>query len=184
MLNEIYKQISINLSKLDIPYIIIGGQAALLYMEPRFTYDIDITLDIDIDDSSKLIKLCNELNWKILVENPIEFISETMVLPVISNQENIRIDFIFSNTYFEKEAIHNPNIIEIEGTDINFCSFENLIIFKIFSNRQKDLDDVYQMLKNKQNYNIKLIYKHLLELGSYIDKDLITQFNLIKNRVS
>jgi hypothetical protein len=32
----------------QIPYIVIGGQAVLLYGEPRLTRDINITLGIEI----------------------------------------------------------------------------------------------------------------------------------------
>ncbi len=180
MLSEIYQTLSYILSKNNIPYLIIGGQATLLYMEPRFTYDIDITIDIDIKECNKIFEICKESGWKILVESPYDFILETMVLPVLIEPESIRIDFIFSNTKFEREAINHPNIIEINGVKVNFCSLEYLIVFKIFSGRQRDLDDVNSMLRNNRNFNVQLIEKHLLELGSMIDVDLLKIYNNLK----
>ena len=48
-----FKEIIIRIAKAfkenNIPYIIIGGQAVLLYGEPRLTRDIDIILGLSID---------------------------------------------------------------------------------------------------------------------------------------
>lgn len=95
MLNELIRNIASNLDDLKIPYIIIGGQAALLYREPRFTNDIDITLGIDINEIEKILILCENLGFRILVDNPIEFAEQTMVLPAYDNSNSFRIDFIF-----------------------------------------------------------------------------------------
>ena len=43
-------------NKNGIPYMIVGGQAILLYGEPRMTQDIDITLGFDIDEYEKIKK--------------------------------------------------------------------------------------------------------------------------------
>lgn len=42
------------LRKRKIPYMIIGGQAVLLYGEPRLTKDIDIALGITIKKLSSI----------------------------------------------------------------------------------------------------------------------------------
>jgi hypothetical protein len=49
MFEETLIKIANFLNHLSIPYMIIGGQAVLLYGEPRLTRDIDITLGIDIE---------------------------------------------------------------------------------------------------------------------------------------
>ena len=47
MFEEILSNIGSSLKKHNIPYMIIGGQAVLLYGEPRLTRDIDITLGVN-----------------------------------------------------------------------------------------------------------------------------------------
>ena len=49
MFQLLLKKIAFELSSNSIPYMVIGGQAVLLYGEPRLTKDIDITLGIGID---------------------------------------------------------------------------------------------------------------------------------------
>ncbi len=46
MFKELITKIGDALNRKSIPYMIIGGQAVLIYGEPRLTRDIDITLGI------------------------------------------------------------------------------------------------------------------------------------------
>jgi len=56
VLNQLYKKLSKGLKKHHISYIITGGQAAMLYREPRYTNDIDITVGIGTEDADKLFE--------------------------------------------------------------------------------------------------------------------------------
>jgi hypothetical protein len=49
MLELLLERIGRSLRATGIPYMIIGGQAVLLYDEPRLTKDIDITLGAGLD---------------------------------------------------------------------------------------------------------------------------------------
>jgi hypothetical protein len=56
MFEKLLSKLGKRLGLARIPYMVIGGQAVLLYGEPRLTRDIVITLGIGIDDLEKLIK--------------------------------------------------------------------------------------------------------------------------------
>lgn len=43
-----------------VPYMVIGGQAVLIYGEPRLTKDIDITLGVDVDGLPRTTPECSE----------------------------------------------------------------------------------------------------------------------------
>jgi hypothetical protein len=43
MFQQLLETIALGLEKRGIPYMVIGGQAVLLYGEPRLTRDIDVT---------------------------------------------------------------------------------------------------------------------------------------------
>jgi hypothetical protein len=47
MFEELHAGLATKLDEHHLPYMIIGGQAVLLYGEPRLTKDIDITLGVD-----------------------------------------------------------------------------------------------------------------------------------------
>ncbi|GAF75408.1 unnamed protein product, partial [marine sediment metagenome] len=61
MFEEILAKLARALDKNNIPYMIIGGQAVLLYGEPRLTRDIDVTLGDDIDILPKIIEVTKYL---------------------------------------------------------------------------------------------------------------------------
>lgn len=47
------------MNKSQIPYMVIGGQAVLLYGEARLTKDIDITLGAGVDHLDKRVKFAS-----------------------------------------------------------------------------------------------------------------------------
>lgn len=105
-IKRICKELNIN----QIPYIIIGGQAVLLYGEPRLTRDIDITLGINTDRLLDILQITKKLKLQPLPDDVKTFVEETMVLPVLG-RKGIRVDFIFSYTDYERKAITRANKI-------------------------------------------------------------------------
>lgn len=101
--------------------MIIGEQAGLNYREPRFANDINIPLGKGVEAVNIILRICQDLNFRILVENPIDFTSQTMVMPVYDEGSKIRIDFIFSTTHYERVAIAQAKMIKIDGYEIAFC---------------------------------------------------------------
>lgn len=95
--------------------MIIGGQAVLVYGTPRLTRDINMTLGIDTDKFAIIEQICNELVLKILPENPQAFADETKVLPAEDPESAIRVDFIFSFTPYEAQAMKRVNEIAMDG---------------------------------------------------------------------
>jgi len=67
MFKKLLKKIANELNTHNIPYMVIGGQAVLLYGEPRLTKDIDITLGIGIDGLKDINSIIQKLNLKALV---------------------------------------------------------------------------------------------------------------------
>ncbi len=90
MFEELLAKIGEALTKRKIPYMIIGGQAVLLYGEPRLTRDIDIALGINIDRLSEIVEISKELNLEVLPENVEDFVKRTYVL--LTKDININIE--------------------------------------------------------------------------------------------
>jgi len=75
--------------------MVIGGQAVLLYGEPRLTKDIDVTLGVGVDHLDRLKAIVNRLGFKYLTDRVDDFVKETMVLPVIDQKSGIRLILFF-----------------------------------------------------------------------------------------
>ena len=63
MFDHLLEQIANSLDAAGIPYMIVGGKAVLLYGEPRFTRDIDVTLGIGTDRLEELLRLVDARGW-------------------------------------------------------------------------------------------------------------------------
>jgi hypothetical protein len=163
--------------------MVIGGQALLIYGEPRFTNDIDITLGVGAERLDSILEIAKEINLLPAVANPEEFVNQTMVLPMKDKISSYRVDFIFSYTQFEKGAISRVNIVNLDGIDVAYASLEDTVIFKLFAGRAKDLDDVQNILLNNENINRELIISTLSELGKAVDIDLLSRFKEIENKI-
>lgn len=159
----------------DIPYIIIGGQAVLLYGEPRLTKDIDITIGLNIDALDKITKILKNIKLDPIPEDYRQFVKRTMVLPLIDKESGIRADIIFSFSEFEKSAIKRANVVKIEDTDVKYVSLEDLVIFKVFSGRPRDMEDARLILIKNKEADVTYIKEKLKEL-SFEDNDFLTKF--------
>lgn len=145
MFERLLEKVVLALDKACIPYRIIGGQAVLLYGEPRLTRDIDITLGATLERLDDVLSLVRGIHLKPLVD-PKTFTRKTMVLPCNEPQMNIRLDFIFPHSSYEQQALERVRVVKTGAAQVQFASPEDLIIHKVISGRPRDLEDVKSIL--------------------------------------
>jgi len=169
------------LKKAEIPYMVIGGQATIQYGEPRFTKDIDITVALTPFNLDRFLKTI-EKRFRILPENPHRFIQETWVLPAMHQKTEIRVDFVFSITPFEREAVQNARKIIIERVPIYYISPEDLVVQKISAGRPRDIEDAKGvLLVQGKNLDLKKITKKLKVLAQgREEKEILDRWKRLK----
>jgi len=184
MIEKLIHNIARQLDRQTIPYMIIGGQAVLLYGRPRLTRDIDITLGVDTDELESIEILCKKLKLRILVENARDFAQDTKVLPTEEPNSRVRVDFIFSFTPYEAQAIKNANKVSMEGYPVKFASCEDLIIHKMVAGRAIDEEDVKSVLAgNRDTLDFRYIEKWLSEFAKISGHEGISlRFNSLIGR--
>ena len=161
----------------------IGGQAVLLYGEPRLTRDIDIALGIGLEGITLIKDLIKKLSFKILVENPDEFIRKTMVLPVIDDKTGIRIDFIFSFSEYEKGAIERAIDVKFGDVIVKFASLEDVVIHKIVAGRNRDIEDVKLILLKNPEYDVDYIIKWLRKFDKSLNENFESVFKKLLKEI-
>lgn len=180
MFEETLARIGSCLKKHNIPYMIIEGQAVLLYGEPRLTRDIDITLGISPERLKELLTVVQELSLKPIPEDIEPFVQQTMVLPALDKNTGIRVDFIFSFTPYETEAIKRARKIPVLDQEVCFASPEDVIIHKIFAGRARDIEDVRAILLKNPEINLQHIRNWLKEFDASSDeKNFLKTFEKI-----
>lgn len=142
-------RLSQTLEQRHIPFMLIGGQAVLLHGHPRVTEDIDVCLGVDPTQLSTVREVCTALALKELPADVEKFVRETFVLPAKHEPTAIRIDFVFSTTPYERQAIARAVLVELGGAQIPFAAAEDLIIHKLFAGRPRDLEDAVGVVRRK-----------------------------------
>jgi hypothetical protein len=150
--------------------MVIGGQAVLLYGEPRLTKDIDITLGVGVDRLGDMKTIINRLGMKFLTDNVDDFVKETMVLPVLEEKSGIRVDFIFSFSPYERQAIARARNVLFGRKAIKFAALEDVIIHKMIAERPRDIEDVQSILIKNPGYDFRYIETWLGEFDAALDK--------------
>ena len=132
----------------EIEWAVAGGLAMHFYGSPRMTKDVDIIASNDISLTPR---------------HPLTFGGSSYILKVGKN--NVQLDWIVrSDGYRElyrkalKEAISLPNGLRI-------VTPEWLVILKFNAGRQKDLDDIVFLLKQKKLVARSLVKQKIVETG-------------------
>jgi len=181
MFQKLLKKIANELNAHNIPYMVIGGQAVLLYGEPRLTKDIDITLGIGIGRLKEVNSIMQKVNLKILVDE--NFVQNTMVLLAIDEKTGIRVDFIFSFSLYEKQAIKRATDIKFGYTIVKYASLEDLVIHKIIAGRAIDIEDVRSIILKNPDYDAKYIKRWLQKFDKSLNEKFLKVFQRIVKEI-
>jgi len=129
----------------QIPYAVIGGIAALIHGGMRTTQDVDITIYTEIDQLEGVYKLF-EKDFVAIRPDAMEFFQRFFVLSLRHRQTQIRVDVAAALSGLERDAITRSERRRFGQVEINVCSVEDLIIFKLFAARDKDMADVKTLI--------------------------------------
>jgi hypothetical protein len=179
MFQSLLVRLSEALEKSKIPYMVIGGQAVLVYGEPRFTKDIDITLGTGVDRLEEVLGLVDSLGWKVLPPAPAEFVQKTMVLPCADPSSGVRLDLIFSFSPYERQAMERVRRFTFLGKEVCFASPEDLVIHKVVSGRPRDWEDVRTVQLKNPGLDRVYIEKWLREFEKALERPLVENWKKI-----
>lgn len=177
MLEQILEGMAREFDRRAIPYMLIGGQAVLIYGEPRLTRDIGVTIGGGPDRLDTILQAAAACGWKVLAKSPEAFVRDTMVLPCLEQASGMRIDIMFSLTRYERQAIQRAPRVQIGKAEVRFASAEDVIIHKIFAGRPRDMDDVKGILLKQPALDRKYIDHWLKELDPGMDCPLARRFD-------
>lgn len=176
MFQNLLKRLARGLNRARIPYMVIGGQAVLLYGEPRMTRDIDITLGLGVDEVGRVLSLTRLLGLRTIVKNCRPFVQKTMVLPVVEPSTKIRVDFIFSFTEYGRQAIARSRTVRLGRTGVRFASLDDVIIHKVVASRARNMEDVRSIVLKNPGYDGRYIVRWLRVLDRGAGAGLVQVF--------
>ncbi len=155
------------------PYTVIGGIANLVHGGARTTQDIDLTLFAEIDQLDRIYRIF-EHDFVPVKENALAFFQRFFVLPLRHQTTQIRVDVAAGLSGLERQAIARSQRRMFGEVEINVCTIEDLIIFKLFAARDKDVADVRALIAfNKPKLQLTYLRAHAAELKGLERSDVI-----------
>ena len=131
----------------QVPYMIIGGIANLVWGEPRSTLDVDASVLVEETAWPALITALRKV-FRLIPKHPLAFLRDTHVLPV-ETTDGIRIDLVWAKLPYEHKAIARATLENVAGRQVRVCRPEDLIIHKILSDRPKDREDIRGIIRHQ-----------------------------------
>jgi predicted nucleotidyltransferase len=165
-----------------IPYMVIGGHAAVLYGEPRLTRDIDITLGIGPDRLRELLDIVRDV--ELMPAGGAEDLARgSYVLPCSDPATGIDVDLILSVSAYEQEALGRTQTVLIAGVNVRFASVEDVLIHKIVAGRPRDIEDARAILAKSHSLDRAYLLRWLEEFERTLSSPLVKQFKELEARV-
>jgi len=181
MLRKLLATIASSLDEAGIRYMVIGGQAVIAHGFARVTEDIDITLGCGPERLQELLAIAARQNWSVMIDEPVPFVQDTMVLPCCDDETGIRIEFIFSFTPYEQIALDRIERKSIGGAEVAFVCAEDLIVHKMVAGRPRDLEDIRVVLLKNPNTDLVYVEKWLRDFESVVSRPLVEEFHVIRD---
>lgn len=182
MFEALLEQIATGLDSRGIPYMVVGGQAVLLYGEPRLTRDVDVTLGVGPDRLPLVLEWVQSCGWQVLVERPAEFVAQTLVLPCQEPVSGIRVDVMFSFSPYERQAIERARSMPVGQAQVRYAAVEDVVVQKIIAGRPRDLEDVRSIILKNAGLEADYVRNWLREFEVQGNEGFLTRFETMWNR--
>ena len=121
-------------------WYLFGAQAVVAYGVPRFSADVDVTVELDPDDSERFVEEMEAGGFTLRVDDP-EFVRRTRVMPFVHVATGMPLDVVLAGSGLEDEFLGRAKTTDIGGIDVPLIDVADLVISKILAGRPKDMAD-------------------------------------------
>jgi hypothetical protein len=165
---EALKALNQALAEIDAPSMLIGGIAVITLGIPRYTADIDVTIQGRDSDPGLIFQAFARNGIIPRIEGAMELAKTRQILLAVHQPSGIPIDASLAWLPFEEEAIRSGQIRNYAGVEITIPRPEDLLVYKLVACRPRDLDDAEKLL---------LLYGKEIDLERV--RDLLEQFSAV-----
>lgn len=141
MFSQDFKEFIELLVKNKAEYLIVGGYAVGIHGHPRYTGDLDIWLNPTLKNAELILKSVNEFGFSSFKLSLQDFTKPGNVIQL--GHPPLRIDLLteIDGVTF-KECFGNRKEVTIDGLQVNFIGYNDLLKNKKKSGRPRDIDDI------------------------------------------
>ena len=141
MLNQDFKEFIQSLNDNHVRYLVVGGYAVALHGHPRYTKDIDIWIEMNLENAKNLIKALEQFGLGSLGLKETDFLVPGQVVQL--GQPPNRIDLLCTVSGVDFVACYESRVtVEVDNVLVSFIDLNNLRKNKAASGRHQDLADL------------------------------------------
>jgi hypothetical protein len=144
-----------------MPYAVVGGLAASIHGEARFTRDIDVALMVENDEEAELCIHGFIQKGYALVATVEQDATHRLATARLRHPDGVVCDLIFATCGIERDIVASAQRIELfPGTWVATATAESMIAMKVLSaspKRPRDLGDIQAMLRAAPTLNEALV---------------------------
>lgn len=134
------------LKKTGIPYVVIGAHAINAWITPRFTADVDITVQAGPHEIGKLKQTLSDVGYLLDLEHGADQPSGPDFIRFSSKDSSVVLEVQIAKTAFQQQVIERAVMNE---TGLAVATPEDLIVMKLIANRPKDKIDLIGLIQLK-----------------------------------
>ena len=112
-----------------ISFAVIGGIAVIARGEARFTADIDIVVELELDAALQLVERLSSSPFRPLFPDVQEIVQKAFLLPISHVTTNVRVDVAVGLSGFEQQAIKRSTEVSLGGGLVPVVTAEDLILW-------------------------------------------------------
>ena len=128
---EILYDVTAQLEELGIPYMLTGSMAMNYYAEPRMTRDIDLVVDLQEGEISKLVSGFQP-DYYVSSETVREAVRKRSMFNLIHRERVLKIDFVLrKRTRYREVEFERRQRVHLGSEEVDVVRKEDLIISKI-----------------------------------------------------
>ena len=157
------------LSEHRVRYLIVGGLAVAAHGYLRFTADVDLVLSFDKDNLASALAAFRSLRYQPRAPVPIDDFLDPSKREQWVKEKNMTVFSLFSPAHqateidvfveppfdFERAYAVAAPIEVAPGVTASFCSLDDLIALKTKAGRPRDLEDIVQLAKLREQKETK-----------------------------
>jgi len=136
-----YKELLSTLNRCGVKYLIVGAYAVIYYTEPRYTKDLDIWVNPEMENAEKVYEALKQFGAPLKGVTPSDFTTPPLVYQ--TGVDPVRVDILMGICGLDFDtAWKRRKRVVFEGVDGSVIGIEELIRSKKKANRPMDLVDL------------------------------------------
>ena len=141
VLNQDFKEFLQSLNDNNVRYLVIGGYAMAFHGHPRYTKDLDIWIDLEQSNATKIVQALRDFGFASLNLEPTDFLEPDTTIQLGYPPSRIDLLMGLAGAAFD-ECFLLRKVETVEGIKINIIDKNNLVRLKQEAGRPQDLADI------------------------------------------